>query len=217
MLAMIQLIGFGARRMPLSPKVISRASYGSSATATSHSVPLPGSRVVGKLLFMVATIPNSASFSTPAGWTQVSNVSATNRRMASYTRVIDGSEGSTVSVSISPSSHLCAFVWQIDNWDGNTPTFSTLATGTSAAPDAGAVSMTAGIPALVLAVAWQTATSTITAGPAGYANFQSVQTSNNMSSGTAEFESLAASEDPGAFTSSASNDWLATAFASQGR
>lgn len=219
MIPQLAPIGWGSSALA-QIAVVSRGAGYAGASASSHSVPLPGSLVAGTLLFMVLAVANGTTITTPSGWTLVDSQSVTGGRIAAYTKVATGAEGSTVSVSISTSDNLFGFTWQLSGWDGVTPTFSTIAGGTNAAPDPGSVSFgTASKSTLVVAACRGSNTRTVTAAPSGYTNLNA-QAVSFAEAGAAESAlSSGSAENPGAFTLSGStaNGWAAMAYAIQGQ
>lgn len=115
--------------LPLMPG----ASGGNRVTdATSHTVNLPASIVVGELLIAVVTFDGNPTVTWPAGWTTlhagVANGSAS--RVEARYRVADGSEGASITLTTNASEMFCYNVLRISDYQG-TPEASTGAVGTS--------------------------------------------------------------------------------------
>jgi hypothetical protein len=86
------------------------ATEASNSSATSSTVNRPTGNTAGHLLTMTVVLTASRTVTTPAGWTLIGDVTdaATKVRVASYSRVADGSEAATFSVSFSGSARYTA-------------------------------------------------------------------------------------------------------------
>src|SRR4051812_31737652 len=90
-----------------APQVAGSNSSQNDTASTSHSVSLPATIVSGNLLLVIMNCANT-SITTPSGWTLEHSRSGVNGAAAVLSRIADGSEGSTLSVTTGSgrSSHL---------------------------------------------------------------------------------------------------------------
>lgn len=114
---------FGARHsrgvaVPIAPAVVSYANYSTASNLTSHPVSLPPLLTAGNLLVLLTTNDGSATVTQPSGWalnTSFSNNGAS--RLAVMTRTVNGTEGSTATVTLSAAEYLSAVCLEISNAD----------------------------------------------------------------------------------------------------
>lgn len=198
------------------PTVQGRASSVNNTAATSHPVTLPAGIQAGELLliFFSESAGTGATVNAPAGWTKlVESNNGANNGLAVLYRFADGSEGTSVTVTTSGSTKSSHLSYRISG--ASSPVTSTPATGASTAPNPPQLIPSDGkLPYLWFAVAGWDGTPTATAYPTNYTNGQQTGTSGgqattNCGVAAAERQLTADSEDPGAFTLSASDDWVA--------
>src|SRR6478752_1376352 len=76
-----------------------------TTTSTSHVVPTPTSFAAGDVLVLVSNVDSkSVTIATPSGWTLIDDIStsvALGNRVRVWTKVADGSEGSSVTLTLS--------------------------------------------------------------------------------------------------------------------
>jgi hypothetical protein len=217
MLAVTQLVGFGAaRRNP--PVMRSRATYVAASSLSSHPVTLPAAVEPGDLLLLFGTNIGATDISSMAGWSPLFNDSSSQSRnvhLACFYRIADGSEGSTASVAMSAAtSSFMALTFCIK--DGKAPVAGTSAAGQGATSDPPAVASPAGaVPTLFLAVSQFTeAANNLSSYPSGYENGQwQNNTNGNSKMASAERTATLSSENPGVFTWSGSGSWIANTVA----
>jgi hypothetical protein len=202
------------------------ATNGTTATA-APVVSLPSGIVAGDLLLVLFRCSSAGAIGWPAGWTELfddaSDASA-NQTALAYRRA-DGTEGATVTLSCT-SSKFAAVAFRVTGAEDpavQPPQFAALTTGTSTAPNPGALTPTGGAKDyLWLALGgWEgEQTSPPATFPANYTLGQvgansgtaGVVTTNVRVAGAGR-QLNAASEDPGAWTISVSDDWTATTVA----
>lgn len=93
---------------PASLAIATTNTYSNAVAATSHPVDLPSGITAGDLLLVFFSSHNTASVTTPSGWTAL--ISKINSdAFYVFAKIADGSEGSTVSVVI-PSTRVAAAV-----------------------------------------------------------------------------------------------------------
>jgi hypothetical protein len=120
------------------PTIVTSAGSGRSATS-SYAAALPSSIVTGNLLFVVAGVFHGGrTLSLPGDW-NVIEPSVGNGSIASWWKIADGSEGSTVTVSIAGgNSPVAVYTAQVSGFDVDNPigADSSTASGSSTTPTA---------------------------------------------------------------------------------
>jgi hypothetical protein len=186
---------------------------------TSHYVNMPSTVNAGDLLIVLFSNDRNGSVTTPGGWTELaSDTSGPHIRVSVYYRIAAGTEGgTTVNFITSAAEEAAAQVYKITNWHGTTPPgISIAATGSDASPDPASLNPASWdvTDTLWIAVAGQDRgdqTGTMTY-PAGY--IDGTSTLSSVGTGSCRIHSAhrvlaTASEDPGAFTIPASEQWVA--------
>lgn len=203
-----------------SPAVVGR-NLTNGTTATSSPVvnigsPANGTRVV--VLFRVGA--GVAGPVWPAGWNEL--VDSTDDASDDWTSIAyrdcDGAEGATITLTTAVQK-FAAIALEITGQDtGIAPELSTVATGTSTTPDPTTCTPTGGAKDYlwIWAGGWEgEQTSPPASNPTNYTDPQGADsgtaaaTATNVRVATAERLLNAASEDPGSWTISASDDWTA--------
>jgi len=202
-----------------APAVASVTKTAFGADTTAHYVNMPATINAGDLLIVLFTNDGSATVTTPGGWNALaSNANGSYIRLSVYYKIAAGTEsGTPVNFVTSASEEAAAQVYRITDWHGTTPPeISTAATGTSTRPDPASLNPAGWDLAdtLWLAVAGQDRgdQSGTTAYPASYTDGISTLSSPTMGNCrtlSARRVLAAASEDPGAFTIPASEQWVA--------
>jgi len=204
----------------MSAPVVASVTETAFGTDTfDHYVNMPLTIDAGDLLIVLFANDRSRLVTTPGGWIELaSDTNGQHISLSVYYRIAAGIEGgTTVNFITSAEEEAAAQVYRITNWHGTTPPeISTAATGSDAAPDPASLNPAGWDVAdtLWIAVAGQDRgdqTGT-TAYPAGYTDGTSILSST----GTGSCRTLSAcrvlataSEDPGAFTITASEQWVA--------
>lgn len=128
--------------------VIQATNKSSTNTAgTSHAVSLPASIVAGELLLIILDKGStSASFNTLTGWTEIVDEAAANG-ITVWARQADGAEGATVTFTSDANTRSAEISFRISGAQllaTQAPELSTVATGTSTAPNATTCTPTGG-------------------------------------------------------------------------
>jgi len=201
-----------------APLVASVTETAFGTGTRDHNVNMPATIDAGDLLIVFFTNDGGAIVTTPSGWTQLASAAhGWVVRLSVYYRIATGTEGgTTVNFVTSATEEAAAQVYRITNWHGTTPPeISTAATGTDRTPDPSSLDPAGWDVAdtLWIAVAGQDrgdqGTPTY---PASYTNGISTLSSSGI--GRCRIHSArrvlaAASEDPGTFTISVSEEWVA--------
>jgi hypothetical protein len=202
-----------------APVVASVTETAFGTDTTDHNVNMPATVNAGDLLIVLFTNDGSATVTTPAGWSLLaSDTSGSAVRLSVYYKIAAGTEGgTTVNLVTSASEQAVAQVYKITNWHGTTPPeISTVATGADTRPNPASLNPAGWDVAdtLWLAVAGQDRGDQL--GTTAYPVHYTDGTSTLSSSGTANCRTLSArrvlaiaSENPGAFTIPAWEEWVA--------
>jgi hypothetical protein len=201
------------------PKIEGTASSTQDQNITSHAVALPPpssapGTIIGELIVVIAGFDGNPTVTWPAGWTQFfgGNNGGAVRLAAAY-RVADGTEQERISVTTSAGLRSSHVAYRISG-AAAAPTASASATGSSTAPNPASFTPAGGAKSYL----WLAAEAhggnevPVTVYPSGYV--RGVSAANNGGNVAATSRGIkAATEDPGAFTLSSSNAWVAATFA----
>ena len=208
------------------PVVVSTATtIGSTASATPV-INLPTTILSGNTLLAAVRVAGAGAIGWPSGWTELVDVAtdASDDQFAMAWRKADGTESTTISLS-SANQKFAGVVWNIHGADDPTvqpPELSTIATGTSTTPDPTTVTPTGGAKDYLWMWigSWEgEQTSPPASNPTNYTGVVGADsgtagavTTNVRVAGAHRYNN-AASEDPGSWTISVSDDWTAYAVA----
>jgi len=182
---------------------------GTSDTTASvpHTVALPTGIVAGDLCLVITTSQGAISWTFPAGWTEVLDSGGQPNFGVAY-RICDGSEGASITVTLSASNSMNALVYRITGAHQVTPPETAVvapATATSSNPPALTPAGWNPEKTLWLAASSGDGTVTPTAYPTGYTYHQTTQ-GGGATGGLAvgALQQLALTQDPSVFTYAAS-------------
>lgn len=197
------------------PVVEAANTYGAEAAA-SHAIPLPTGVQAGDLLILLVNGPADSDYgwTHPSGWSNQWNASNGNMQGAAWTRVADGSEGSTVTLDLSTAMRLSAVTLRISGADG-TVTHNSGVYGTGYQPNPGSVTAPWGADDnLFIAVAHAAAgdTPTYPTGYTGYTGYTGAPNQWHARTLAAWRQDTVATEDPGAFSIDDAGDYAWIAF-----
>lgn len=202
-----------------APSVAAVSTTDITSATTPWSVNLPSGIQSGDLLVLLMRTASTVTITTPSGWTLLASSTAdsSNDVTAVYWRRATGTEGSTVSVSLSGSAKGCAMVWRITG--AADPNITAAATGTSANPDPPATPALTGDYLFLWLGGWEGEQTNPPGGSppfyskdggAGSGTAGSIATNCRVAGASRQRTGLASqSEDPEAWTISASDDWTA--------
>lgn len=209
-----------------APSVESLTATPFSSSATAHLVNMPASVTAGWLLLMGFGFSPDTTVTTPSGWSIVAAKITDTATQIVYGKVADGTEGgTTVDVVTGVARPAAAQVYAISGWGGTLATNVVSGGGNTSggtptnAPDPPEVSWTWGaLDELFIVFAHATATSTFTAAPTNYTDLTTTQaasagSANWMASARRAVTADASPEDPGTFTLSATELWVANTIA----
>ncbi len=197
------------------------ATNTSTDGGTSQTVDLPSGIVSGNGLLVLVTNNGSATVSTPAGWNLLGTGLAFSSlaRLTVFYRQADGTEGSTLSITVSADekgTHQAYRITGQEAFGTQAPEIDISSTGTDVNPDPASLTPTGGSKDYLFIAAHGCDTAQSTSGfPTNYSNGLSVTASggSECNSGSAERELTAASDDPGTFTISSGKKWVAATIA----
>lgn len=188
-----------------------------------HTVNLPSGIASGDLLLVLFSSDGSGeTFSYPAGWNEMVLEGGSGFTCNSAWRKADGTEGSTILVTLTSAEQSCHTSFRITGYfnsatEGDFIQISTVADGTSVSPNANPLNPANWDVEDTLWIAWCTANGTVspftnvTAYPTDYTDGRTdlAENGNGVTNGTASRNNAVASEDTGAFTIDVSTTWRA--------
>lgn len=205
------------------PFVLSSNFTDGTSASASPVINLPANIAAGNTLFVVFRVAVAGAIGWPGGWTEMFDASAdaADDQMAAAWRRADGSEGSTITLSCT-SGKFAAVAYQIADAADPTvraPELSTVATGTSANPNATTCTPTGGAKDYLWLSfgGWEGEQTSPPTYPTNYTVAQTeaesgtagVITTNCRVAGAVRTNLNAASEDAAAWTIDVSDDWTA--------
>ena len=204
------------------PAVMSVATTNGGTASATPVINLPTDIISGNTLFAAVRVAAAGDIGWPSGWTEMVDVAtdASDDQFAIAWRKADGTEGTTITLS-SANQKFAGIVWNIFGATDPTtqaPELSTIATGTSTTPDPTTVTPTGGAKDYLWLWlgSWEgEQTSPPASNPTNYIGVSGADSgtagavTTNVRVAGAFRRSNAASEDPGSWTISASDDWTA--------
>jgi hypothetical protein len=192
--------------------------YDTSAD-TEHTVNLPSGIELGDLLLVIFGVDGAPTITFPEGWTQLfEEAYGTQNKLKVCYRVADGEEGSSITVTTSISKRSAHTSYRITGYSG-TPECGTAAKGTGTTPDPPSLNPSWGAKdTLWLAIEGNDGDNHATAYPANYTDGRADYVEfygAGTGVGSARRELNASSEDPGTFTISGWDSWIANTVAIQ--
>ncbi len=195
--------------------VIAGTSSGVDNTAdTSLSITLPGGYSVDDLLIIFAEFDRATSsftVTTPTGWTELeSDDYGSYYRVRVWYRVATGSEGASVTVTISDNARAGYVVYDITGYDSVPESNSAVGMGGgSTTPDPPSLSPSWGSDDTLFIAFAACQDEDFTAYPSNYSLSQLTEHGTNASVAVAARDLAASSDNPGTFTIASKSPWLA--------
>lgn len=205
------------------PTIQATNESSTNTAGTSHTVSLPTGITAGDLLIVFFAIGSTAAtVNALTGWTELVDAGVANGTVI-LCRTADGTEGASIILTTSASTRDASISYRIsdaENVATRTPELSTVATGTSTAPNPTTCTPTGGAKDYLWIAQFSNGgeeaddDTWVTSAPAGYTGLLqkscgTVGTNLGGMCATASMTANAASEDPGAFTQVASLAWRA--------
>src|SRR3972149_524792 len=195
---------------------ITTATSSRASNSDADSVTLPASVSAGDLCLAFHVSDSTLTRTFPSPWVEILDQATSNHNIGIAYLIASGGE-TAVSVTKSGTERFSAIAMRITaaTWHGTTaPEVAAFATGTSNVPNPSAVNASWGSEAnLFIAVGvWDSSDGavTVSAYPTNYSsnNTASPVISSSGLCALGTFETTAASDDPGTFTISASDEWM---------
>ena len=200
------------------PTVASSNNSSEPSDTTSHTVNLPSNIASGDLLIVFIATDGNNQMTYPEGWNEFF---ALSEQLACHLsiawRKADGTEGASITVTSShseTSAHISYRITGAEDPTTQAPEASTGATGSSTNPDPDSLTPTGGAKDyLWIAIVSQDGAFTkITAYPTNYTDGE-YKYDAGACVGLARRELNASSENPGTFTTSNDDNWVACTIA----
>lgn len=208
------------------PSVSKINTQGFNADTTDHIVNMPSTVDAGDLLITLITSDGNATITDPdgaGGWTQVrTQVNGTAVRGTVYAKDAVGNEDSArINFATSATEEMATQVIRIpaSKWNGNIADIeaSTGATGSSTTPDPDSLTASWGVANnLWFAFVAGSSFESVTASPTNFGDTYHVNTGTvvgDASASSSRFESAVATLNPGSYTVTPTNDWVAITIA----
>ena len=188
------------------PTVIAVVQSGQNNAPNNFTITFSQTATSGNALFFLVRIGSGNTSTTPSGWTLYGNfISSSSPRLVVYTKNSDGTETS-VSASTNASGASGVF-FELENADLSTLINSAASSATNTSPDASSVSPGGTTNKMFLAAFAGSSDLTSVTAPTGM-----TMINNSTRVGVAELVGTDSSYDPGAFTISPSQTWVAVNF-----
>lgn len=187
----------------------------------NHTVNLPAGINAGDLLLVFFCSDGNPVITFPGGWTQLfQTISGGLVAFCCWYRIADGGEGATITVNTSLNQKTAHTSYRITGYSA-VPEVGVSATGVSANPDPPNLAPSWGAKDTLwfASCGYDDGAKTVNAYPANYLNGRNDR-SNSVTGcgvGTAERDLNASPENPGTFTLSGADEWVANTVAIQSR
>jgi hypothetical protein len=201
------------------PMVETSSGGNNNSDNTSHTVNLPASIEARDLLLVFFVADGNPTITFPAGWTQLfQDANGTAVVLGAWYRIADGTEGATITVTTSASEKSAHASYRISGYYG-VPEVETSVFNTGTIPNPPSLTPSWGSAhCLWFGVEGNDSNETVSDYPSGY-----TLTSNNYANsgdgcslGVAGENVTAASEDPGMFTITGSQEYVTNTIAIRG-
>lgn len=189
---------------------VSATNTSNTSSGTTHTVNLPTGISSGNLLITLFTFTVNTTVTWPSGWNSIINAGGICGISQIRYKIADGTEGSTMNLTVGSGGESAHHTYRITNWDGVTPPegASVGSGGGTLTPNPPSLSPSWGAADNLWIAAMMPAfyTTTLTSYPTNYSN----GLNNNSSGGagcrlsSARRQLNTATEDPGNFTITAS-------------
>lgn len=198
--------------------VVAAVNGGDDTVGTEHTINLPTGIGSGDLLLVFFASDGDPTIAFPGGWTKLFEKGRSFLvKFGAWYRVADGGEGASITVTTTASEGTAHTSYRITGYSG-TPEVGTAATGVTANPNPPNLTPTWGAKdTLWFAVCGYDTNKTVTAYPTNHTNGRNDYSDGGSGCGvgSARRELNAVSEDPGTFTLSGSDQWVANTVAIQ--
>jgi hypothetical protein len=204
-------------RLQSFPVVESVTGGNNNSNATSHTVNLPAGIVANNMLVVVFSSDGNPTITFPAGWTPLfQQANGTAVKLGVWYKIAVGTEGATITVTTSVVERTAHTSYRLSTVHAWQIMCGTATTGVTTQPNPPSSTPIYGAKDyLWIAVCGYDVNRTVSTYPTNYANGRNDYANNaaGCGVGSARRELNATSEDPGVFTISASDDWVANVIA----
>ena len=193
--------------------VVQSTANSNSGSTTNHSVTMPTGIEAGDLLLAFFTTNSDSTVNTPAGWTKLvdqTEPTFPDIRLAVYSKRAVGGDSLTVVTNNNETSAHCVYRIYTDN---EAEAAAVGAASASANPNPPPLTPTGGAQDFLWFAAFGSTGVTVSSYPSNYTDNQVSNTAGGRSIAAATRNLDASSEDPGTYTISSSNDWVAVTVA----
>lgn len=215
------------------PAVLDTVATVVSTNGTSHVINLPTNLQVGELLVLLFASRSNGGATISAGWHAIDHDTATDLQMIPFLHQVDGTEGTTVTVTTSGSVKSASHVFRIGPWrkgtildhpnawsaEGYFTWGATAAPSVSPNPPSADPTLWDSEDVLWIATYAAAGAAAVSAYPTTYLGglyTQSDAVADSVSIGSAWNQKDIDIEDPGTFTIASSLQWLTATVAIRG-
>lgn len=195
------------------PEIVYTGDY--HTASYYHRIDLFEGIPAGNMIIVFISTDANPNITLPAGWTQLFlQANGVNNTLACYYRATDGTEGPEIYAILNASQELSYTSYMISGTTGN-PEAGAAATGLNANPDPPNLAPSWGaVQSLWFVAEGNDGNQTVTAYPTGYTDGLN-ETGVHCGLGVATQVQTVASDNPGTFTISGADDWVANTVAIQ--
>jgi hypothetical protein len=193
-------------------------THGNAGGVTAPTIYLPRGASIGNLFIMCNAYDVGTTITYPSGWYKMiadTTIGGGGQVILSCAyRFADGTEGLTVSITWSASTHEAYVCYLINNNKPNTVPGSVISPtiGNNANPDPPLLTRVDSYDRLWIAVTGWFVSKTLSTYPSGYVNGITDNNGFAPAIAMASKDAFASSEDPGTFTLTGTTGWAATTF-----
>lgn len=202
--------------MAAAPLIEETTGGNDTTDQQNHTVNVFATPPAGQLLLVLFASDGNPTITFPAEWTQLfQDANGSDVIFGAWYRVADGTETATITVTTSSSQMTAHTSFRISNY-GVLPVVGTSATGASVNPNPPTLTPWWGSAYnLWFAVSGSDYNRTVSAYPSGYSNGRYDRSNNTggCTVGSASKIASASSDNPGTFTISSSDQWVANTIA----
>jgi hypothetical protein len=200
------------------PAVVATSGGYDGSDFSTRNIALPGSYSPDSLLLMFVTSDGNPTIALPGTWTQLfQTANGAAVKFGAWYRIADGSEGRSVAVTTTASESCSWTCYRITGYSGVPVAGVPVAPAASANPDPPSLSPAWGSKATLwfAACGYDDGVDTVSSYSASYTNGRNDVSGDAAGAGTgsARRENTTATENPGTFTLSAIEEWVANTVA----
>lgn len=189
------------------PSVVGTTAYELNSTSLTHSINVPSGGQSGDLLILILRAGDAVTASTPADFSLLSSRS-NNGTTYVWSRQA-GTNETTVTVTLASAARAAAVMYRISGWQG-VPEVVFSATNENN-PPAITPSWGGNYTLFIAALTNRRTSTSVTAGPSGFTNFQTIATGSNNNNAYvrvsfAQYAASLSSLDPTSFTAGTLNN-----------